>query len=291
MALEIAALMMRLGEAWEPNPAPAEGALDRATRTVKAPMPAELRAIYERANGATVGQVDVFTLGEYEDVNKTLAKKMRFATFFASDGSDGFFFVDRDDALHRGQGAVFWVDRGHVARGECIPCGVALYPFLLSAGAGLVTWDGPRLKEDSGGRLKAALAKHAAHVEARPPAAMADLLRASDRVGVFLPESLRQFLRVADGLVAGDVTLFGCASVQASEERSPSGHPVAVWFGERAGGIRYAASVVDWRDEEGGRTVVVAPGQKLADAPLRAPVVDFVADLVEAVAGGRKVEE
>lgn len=72
-------------------------------------LPAEVAALYARADGGSVGTVDLFWLDELTDANKHRPKALAKATFFASDGGDGFFLVDGGNALKRGTTAIYWL--------------------------------------------------------------------------------------------------------------------------------------------------------------------------------------
>ena len=72
------------------------------------PMPEDLKTILARAHGAYVSSINLFTLDKLDDVNnvqETFFTHMPSVIFFASDGSDGFFFVDTDGSLGQESGA------------------------------------------------------------------------------------------------------------------------------------------------------------------------------------------
>src|SRR5262249_7449348 len=85
------------------------------------PAVPELRELYRRADGGTLGGIDIFKLHEVEDVNFLQGYRDVFpgAVFFASDGGGWFFFIDTNDAVRFGAGAIVWMDRSAAERKFC----------------------------------------------------------------------------------------------------------------------------------------------------------------------------
>jgi hypothetical protein len=111
---------------------------------------------------------------------------------------------------------------------------------------------------------------------------------AADRLGVRLPDELEALLELSDGLSipGAGVTLRSIANLQPVEgAATPQGRPGAIWFGEDTAGNRYAVTVSDWREPDGGRVVRVASGE----APAGAPIIGSLPAVVTAWLEGETV--
>ena len=108
-------------------------------------LPPEVAALYVRTDGGSVGTVDLFTLDELTDANKRRPKGLAKATFFASDGADGFFFVDGGNALKHGATSIYWFERGTTVLKGAVRCAGSLAEFLRMLAAGQRPWSGPSL--------------------------------------------------------------------------------------------------------------------------------------------------
>jgi hypothetical protein len=136
--------------------AEAEGVLVR-------PMPEALKVLYRRGDGGAIGShVDIFDLTDFRDVNLKRAEHpadyLPSAVYFASDGSDGFFFIDTDGSLGEGKDAVLWADRARRTPADAIPCAPNLATFLRLAVAGEKPWLGASLRKIAIARMKATFA-------------------------------------------------------------------------------------------------------------------------------------
>jgi hypothetical protein len=140
--MTISSLWPALEEAgdWEPKP--------RIKRVdaifAKLPAVPELRELYVRADGGSLGGVDVFTLHELEDVNFLQGYRDAFpgAVFFASDGGGWFFFIDTNDAVGCGAGAIIMMDRSAASRRFCTFVTASLGELLSALLDGERPWKG-----------------------------------------------------------------------------------------------------------------------------------------------------
>ncbi len=91
-------------------------AIARSVGRDPAAIPDEFVPFYARDWGAklAIGNIYVFTPYVIENVHQEqdfLFEHIPGALFFASDGGDGFFFIDTDGSLGCGKDAVFWGSR------------------------------------------------------------------------------------------------------------------------------------------------------------------------------------
>jgi hypothetical protein len=256
---------------WEP---PDDARLAALAGRLPHPLPPVLGALYAEAAGGSVGHVDVFDLDELEDVNLRpggYAQALPSALFFASDGADGFFFVDQSGALGKGDGAVFWMSRGGARPDLCRHCARDAASFLLDASEGKITWAGKSLAQEAAIDVRDLLAARRDRFQGRPlqqgswaPG------EAGKRLGVRLPDALADLLDTADGLRVerAGVTVHPAAGVAAVPAVvDPDGYPALLWWAQEDGGRRWAVATGPWRDLQEGDVVAVAPGEDPARAP------------------------
>ena len=136
-----AALRSALSHVCDPNE-DADGAL-AALDALPLAASAELRTVYAALAGCSIepdeGQmIDVFTLHELADVHRQAVYRAALpgALFFASDGSDGWYYVDTDGAIGGTAGAVLWGDRGSMSRATSRRIAGDLAGFLRAASDG-----------------------------------------------------------------------------------------------------------------------------------------------------------
>src|SRR5262249_18525515 len=104
--------------------------LARAEKAIRAPLPRQLAAFYQRAEGGEDGHLELFDIDTFVDVNRRRDRELRFAVFFGSDGGPGFFFVDPYNRMKPGQGRVFRHDRRSPRASASRFCGADLVEFL-----------------------------------------------------------------------------------------------------------------------------------------------------------------
>jgi hypothetical protein len=238
------------------------GALSPPTEAVKEevaqlvprnPMPENLKTLLARAHGAYLGgwSVSLFTLDELEDVNNrqdSLFTYVPSAIFFASDGGDGFFFVDTANRLGRGDEAVFWVYRGGVVPPRCVPCGRNLVAFLTSFLRGEKVWKGPSLEELAIDRMLEALDTYQDRWTGGTGAKLGDIIRVADRNSLRLPQVLQKLLRRSDGIVfpRTGVTVWGTEAIQRLDLTFSGGYrPRAYLMGQDSRGNPLAITLDD----------------------------------------------
>ena len=255
-----------------PDPALAADTLD----ALVVRPPDEIRDLYQLADGLDLGRVEVFTLEELADVNTqpVLRRGLRAPLFFASDGGDGFFFLDTTASLvERNQ--VVWANRGLPYPDFAVPCGADLAGFLERASAGEEPWLADTFEERWVAAVGAFLDRTDRY-QARPPSTVEEFMAARQRCGVRFPALLSALLERTDGLAIppAGVELHGVAAVAPVEEtRDDDGRPGALWIGQRAAtGERFAMSLLGWRGLGAGVVVAVAPGVAPTDGVLLGPL-------------------
>jgi hypothetical protein len=270
---------------WEP-PDPAR--LAALQGRLSHDLPGFLRELYTRTGGGTVGRVDVFDLDELEDVNlhqRGYGEALPSALFFASDGADGFFFVDGSGTLGHGTGAVYWVSRGGVRPDLCRYCAADVPSFLRDAAEGKVTWTGKALRQDPSLDVRELLAAYRDRYGGRsPPKGAWAPGEAGRRLGVRLPDALADLLDTSDGLRIdrAGVTVFPAAQITAVPAIvDAEGRPELLWFAEEDNGRRWAVATGPWRKLQEGDVVSVNPGEDPAQAPRKGPLAAVLARWLE----------
>jgi hypothetical protein len=263
----------------ELSPPTAEREEDVAQLVSRNPMPDDLKTLLARAHGAYVGSINLFTLDELEDVNNLqdfLFTYIPSAVFFASDGGDGFFFVDTDDSLGCGEGAVFWVYRGGVRPNRCVFCGRDLIEFLTSFLDEEEVWKNPSLEEQAIGKMLVALDAKQDQWIGSAGARLMDVIGISDRYNLRAPKVLDKLLRKSNGIVftAANSTLWSTEMIKPVESAFSTGdRPLALLIGEDKAGNQYAITHYTdpsevpqgWPYLE-GRVARLTPGRPLEEA-------------------------
>jgi hypothetical protein len=264
-------LIDELEEQWDFEGPPAPGEIAAAEEALGEPLPQPLMDFYRRADGASIGKVDIFTLDEFRDVNKRRSRKDRDAVFFASDGADGFLLLDLGNKMKKGRGAVFWVDRGSSGTKGRVFAAPDLISFLRLAAAEKTPWIAPSLADVDMDGMRAALETHRERWSGNPPAEGRTTFDTGFRLGVRMPDELEALLEISNGFRIPGAGL----TVLAADELEPvagtavaSGRPGAVWFAQDDRGNRYAATVIGWRESEGGDVVRVGAGESPNEAPI-----------------------
>src|SRR5262249_42603876 len=78
-------LKAELSANWDFETPASAAELAQAEKALGDALPAPLADFYRRAAGASVGQVDVFMVDEFIDINRHRERALRFAVFFGSD--------------------------------------------------------------------------------------------------------------------------------------------------------------------------------------------------------------
>jgi hypothetical protein len=252
-------------------------------------IPAELEE-YWRLGGfaSSIGQVNFFSRKDFLDVSLDQkshpADYLPSAIYVASDGGDGCFFVDTDDSLGRGAGAVFWTDRALRVPSQTVPVGKTIAEFLAAVGAGQHPWVGPNLRAIEMASLKVALDQCRDRWHGHAPAEEEALWDASERIGVRLPIELERLLGIADGMTipAAGMTVYGQARLAPVDTALDlQGQPRAIWFAEDSHGGRYAVTLAGWREPDGGQVVQVQPGELPQQGPLLGPLPRVMVEWLE----------
>jgi hypothetical protein len=251
-----------------------EPATDAQRATARASiknLPIELEHFYARSDGADIGGISIFHVDdELLDANNARTAKTRPFVFFASDGGDGFFAIDTQAKLKHGVGAVYWADRGSASLRSWIYCASSLAAFLEALGAGATPWKARSLANVDLDQMMRSFETHRDRWTGGTPLELGDTFDAGIRVGVRFPTSLNTLLSVGNGLsIPGvGVTLFDQDSVAAVEGAVAHGFAGALWIGIDSTGNRYALTMADWRESEGGEVVRVGPGESAETAPI-----------------------
>jgi cell wall assembly regulator SMI1 len=276
----------QLGEAWDPERPPKAATLARALTKLGFNLPLELAALYARADGGTLGRIDIFTLKELIDANAALRRRPQWTStiFFGSDGADGFFGIDTEGRVGAGPGAIVWVDRGMPLVRMSVPSGPDFAWFLKSVAAGETPWLAPTFSERAIARMRAALKEAGSNVERREGADFNDVHDVGLRVGVGLPEELKELLQLSNGLKIGGVKLYGIDEISAVPGAVVHDMPGALWIGEDDKGDRYALTMISWREPEGGVVLRLKAGEPPEAGEILGPLTEVVTNWIKRAA-------
>jgi hypothetical protein len=268
---------------------------DEVAQLVPASMPDRLKTLLAAAHGAYLGSINLFSLDELEDVHRAqdhLFTYMPSVIFFASDGGDGFFFMDPDNTLGQGEGAIFWIYRGSTVPKNSVPCGEDLEAFLTSLAQGEEVWKGPSLEERAIAQMLETLDAHRDRWTGRQGAGLSDVLDIADRHRLRAPKVLEKLLRRSNGVVFLQVgiRIWGAQKIKRLEGTSLDGYqPLALLIGEDESGNAYAITHRDrpadvpqgWPCLEGW-VIRLPAGQLLEEAETLGYLPDLVIEWVEA---------
>jgi hypothetical protein len=282
-------VVSELGQSLGLSAPTSDSELAAARRAVGRQIPAELEEYWRRGGFASsIGQINFFSRKDFLDVahERKLhpADHLPSAIYVASDGGDGWFFVDADGSLGHGAGAVFWTDRALRIPSRIVPVGETIARFLAAIGAGRRPWSGPNLRAIEMTTLKAALDRHRDRWRGSPPVEKEALRDASERIGARFPVELEELLGIADGMALPDagVTIYSqdyLAPVDGTLDRH--GQPGAIWFAEEPSGARFAVTLPGWREPDGGQVIRVQPEQGLQQTPLLGPLPRVIVKWLE----------
>jgi len=148
-----AAIRTALRQVMHPNRDPA------VVDTLPPNAPTDLRTVFAALAGTTIEPddaqpIDIFDVDEMRDVRGQTgyAEALPSAIFFASDGGDGWFYVDTDGSIGGTAGAVLWGDRCAMRRETSVRVAPDLAGFLVAAANGKAypNVDAPSIAHESG---------------------------------------------------------------------------------------------------------------------------------------------
>jgi hypothetical protein len=198
------AAIQKIGDDWEIQQTASQTEIDETFAKLPNKPSPELRLMYEHSNGGYINELEIFVLFEMEQVNsdKSYFRDFPSAIFFASDGGSGWFFIDTNDDMGHGEGAIFWVDRGSMTWGLTIHCADSLEEFLLIVADGKRPWfEKEDLTRQSTNDMLALLDKEDKKWHANPATSFEELTAAVERIGAALPYPLRLLLKKSNGLI------------------------------------------------------------------------------------------
>jgi hypothetical protein len=241
------------------------------------PLPDDLKTLLVRAHGAKLGDLSIFTLQEFEDVNilqDSYLVNMPSAVFFGSDGGDGFFFVDTDGSLGRGREAVFWGDRGAMLPDLCVPCGDNLESFLSPLIRGEKVWKGPNLEECAVEAMVKALPDKRNQWIGCAGADLKTIFRIKNQCKVGAPSVLKELLGQSNGItfLKTGITFRKAEAIAPVGVDAESGLPFALLIGDDEEGNQYVITTgIPTNLPQGwptlaGRVVRLTPGRPLEEA-------------------------
>ena len=242
-------------------------------------VPTELVDLYRRMDGANVGRVEIHDLDLFEEANGRRSADRRWAVEFAGDGGSGAFFVDSEDRLGGGRGAVYWKELADDTPAES--------RFIARDVPGLLRWaatasghpgDLPAVRGRRIAAMTDAFASHRSAWIGQPGASWVALRDDEDHVGWPLPEDLKRLYMVTDGarIPSVGVTILPRAELHPLAGEDTGQGPPAVVFALGPPDVRYAVTIQGWREPDGGHVIRLDPGADPAVAPLLGPLPDLV---------------
>lgn len=267
---------------------------EEVAELVSHPMPESLQTLLAAAHGACVGSINLFTLDELEDVHHAQEYMFTYlpsVIYFASDGGDGFFFIDPDNSLGQGAEAIFWVYRGSAVPNESVFCSRNLDAFLTALAQDEQVWNGPSLEQAAISRMLAALDARQDRWTGAPGARLGDVLDIADREGLRAPKCLEKLLRKSNGLIFAEagVTVWATSAIKRVEATFSDGYqPLALLIGEDKAGNTVAITHRDhpahvpagWLCLE-GHVVRLVSGRPLEEAVTLGRLADVVVKWLE----------
>lgn len=195
-----------------PHPAPAVRR-DLALAVAMGRITPQLATLYEVHDGLMLDQCDIFDVKEMMEHPAQSAIRRAFpgAVMFGWDRSGYMFFVDAQNSMYRGAGAIFAVDKVYIEPATCLLCAPDLASFLEATETGRMPWFGPRLIDQQTTALREAIAQHPDRVDTRPGGTPQDIAQAAEAAGVHLGRGYIALLQISDGFLfpQSGVTVFG----------------------------------------------------------------------------------
>ncbi|MEJ8560064.1 hypothetical protein QTO30_01600 [Yoonia sp. GPGPB17] len=195
-----------------PHPAPV-ARTDLALALAMGRLTPALAALYGVHDGLMLHAYDVFDLQEAaaHPAQSVVQRAFPGAVLFGWDRSGYVFFVDAQNVLYRGAGAIFAVDKVYVEPSTCVLCAPDLATFLESTETGRPPWYGTRLIDQQITALRDAISAHPSHVDTRPGSTATDITDAAKAASVSPGRGHIALLEVTDGLLLpqAGVTVFG----------------------------------------------------------------------------------
>lgn len=195
-----------------PHPAPV-ARRDLALAVAMGRITPELAALYGVHDGLMLDQCDIFDVKEMMEHPAQDAIRRAFpgAVMFGWDRSGYLFFVDAQNSMYRGAGAIFAVDKVYIEPATCLLCAPDLASFLEATETGRMPWFGPRLIDEQTKALREAIVQNPDRVDTRPGGIPQDIAQAAEAAGVHLGRGYIALLQISDGLLfpQSGLTIFG----------------------------------------------------------------------------------
>lgn len=218
-----------------PRPAPV-ARRDLALAVAMGRITPELAALYEVHDGLMLDQCDIFDVKEMMEhpAQATIGRAFPGAVMFGWDRSGYLFFIDAQNSMYRGAGAVFAVDKVYIEPATCLLCAPDLASFLEATETCRMPWFGPRLIDQQIMALRDAIAQHHHRVDTRPGGTAQEIAQAALTAGVHLGRGHIALLQISDGILLpqSGVTVFGRDQLGPVKE----GDPRHCRFGKVPGG-------------------------------------------------------
>lgn len=251
---------------------PGAPAADVAAAEAARPMPGDLRRLYSANRDPALPGMQLFALGDYEEVNRQLPPGL---VGFGDDRSDRWFAIRED-------GAVIWLPRADLRPAAGRVMAPDLAGFLERVLAGERPWTDPEAGTEARGRIEDLLADPPPWIETRPARPPGEVGAARRALG--LRRELVEILLLTDGLLVPKTgaALFGLADI-APEPGVPSPWPgpAAAWVGRAPGGARALLLGAEAGGWPAGTLVAVPDGAPWEDGEPLGPLPVAVLGWIE----------
>lgn len=186
----------------------------------------ELAQILRQSYGLELPEIDIFG---FEEAREHPAWSMVRSVFpggvlIGWDRSSELFFIDAENSMHEGPGAVFAVDKVYLEASTVRLIAADLTEFLDMAAEAAPHWQLPFHVDTLIGKLRRAIETHPERIDARPGLgrlAIADRLATRD---IVLAGTYAAFLEVANGMrfVRSGLEIFSIDQLRPVDDTKPS---------------------------------------------------------------------
>lgn len=244
-----------------------------------APLPPDLRALYQRDAELFREGFELFEPSIYEDVNGDTAAFGELADmiYFADDQAGGFYFTDPGDLLGLGRGFFYWTDRSMMAADEVVPLAEDLSGFLGWLDTGADPRMLPSLGQRAIDRLQTALAARPASVDAAPPVDRAAFRQAREERELVLTRATGEVLLLANGIYFTKVQ----RQIHGIDRMMPlmDGTIAVVGFDPKLGYLGVTRG--DWRDVPADRLIAFPDMDRPEDGQILGRFADVLSFWIE----------
>lgn len=186
----------------------------------------ELARILSETYGLELTDTDIFGFEEAREHPAWDRIRAQFpgSVLFGWNRSSEVFFIDAEDSLHEGAGAVFAVDKSYIEPATVRLLAPELLTFLRNASSDLPDWSQPFQMDVLIERLRMAIQSHPDRIDARPGLGRHEIADRTAARGMVLAGTYSAFLEIANGMrfVRSGLEIFGLDELTPIGEENPA---------------------------------------------------------------------